>query len=318
MREFRLDRQDRDPVQQGAVVEHDARHDADPESQPDHADDRLVARHLRIDARTDAHCPKPGIGVIPRQAGFRQDHRHAFPLRGRRRFRRGGQPVGAVAGRDEDQRRGRQRLECQGIRQATRARGDGDVLVLGLNTGNSVRRIAGMQLDLDARMALAKLAQQAVEKAVAGGDRAVDADLAGQLAGFRHQRGLHRLPLLQRLPRVGVEQLTLPRQRDMAVVAFEQGDAERFLELADRAAQCRWADMAGIAGPAEVQMVGQGQKLGERAVIHGFVADLFQKMKCRIANIAFYATSCLAYRGSRLKRRASRETTPVAINADRH
>ena len=55
----------------------------------------------------------------------------------------------------------------------------------------------------------------------------------------------------------------------MAVVALEQRDPQALLQLADGAREGGGADVARLAGAAEVQGVGQGEELGEGAGIHG-------------------------------------------------
>src|SRR5262245_31850187 len=55
--------EDAELAAEGALVEHQARHDPDAATQADQGEDRLAARHLAVDARDDAPAPEPAVGA---------------------------------------------------------------------------------------------------------------------------------------------------------------------------------------------------------------------------------------------------------------
>src|SRR5690554_7995333 len=125
---------------------------------------------------------EPLVDPVPGYAAFRQNHRLAAPLR----F--AAEAITRLTGWSNKQQRGAvDGAKGYAHRQVGRAGGDGDLLATALYPGDGMLGVAGMQLDLHARVELAKPAQQRIEKAVAGGDRAVHADLSLQFAGAFEQ-----------------------------------------------------------------------------------------------------------------------------------
>jgi hypothetical protein len=55
------------------------------------------------------------------------------------------------------------------------------------------------------------------------------------------------------------------------VITLKQIHAEFIFQSFDTAAQRRWTHMAGLAGPAKMQAVGQVDELFKRARIHGLI-----------------------------------------------
>ena len=169
---------------------------------------------------------------------------------------------------DELQRRHFDQAKGKGGGQALGQRGDRDVLAPGLDAADRVFRVAGVQLDLDARVAPPHARQDVEQEAVAGRDRAVQADLAVQRAGFLGQALAQCIPVAQRAARVVEKGVAGAGQFDAAVVALEQRGADLGLEALDAAAERRGADVAEFGGAAEMQALGQGDEVLQGARVH--------------------------------------------------
>src|SRR5690606_38680850 len=139
----------------------------------------------------------------------------------------------------------------------------------------------------DLRVIAPQPAQQFEQEAVAGGHRAVEADFALQDARLLKQPVADLVPARQHLAGPAQEGLALAGEGHRAVVAVEQRGARDGFQLADAAAQRGGADVAGGAGPAEVQGLGQLHELPQLPEIHALV---LHKTAYAIANISFYAT----------------------------
>ena len=85
------------------------------------------------------------------------------------------------------------------------------------------------------------------------------------LARFGHQPVTDRVPVAQRVPRIGQELTTGIGQGHDAVVAFEQGYAQFLLEPLDAPAERRRTDVGGLGSPAEMQAACERDELLEPA-----------------------------------------------------
>ncbi len=128
-----------------------------------------------------------------------------------------------------------------------------------------------MQLEFDARVATPEFAEQFVEEAVAGGHRAVDADLAGQCLRLAHHRLSQLFPLFQCLAGELLEAPSLMGECHMSVVTIEECHAQALFKLAYGPTEGRRADMAAIARPAEVEGLGQCKEVFEGAYVHSLI-----------------------------------------------
>src|SRR5690606_6252557 len=117
----------------------------------------------------------------------------------------------------------------------------------------------------------AEFGENLIKKAVARGDRAVDAELSTQLVGLGDQRLLVGFPLADHLLGKAQELFSLVGQHHRAVVAHKQLHAEIILQLLDIAAECGWADVAAAGGPTKMQAAGKGAEKAESGDIHNFV-----------------------------------------------
>src|SRR5690606_20188234 len=250
---------------QGTVVHYQARHQPYAETQAYHADDRLVARHLRIDARFDALLAKPLIHALPCQTGFRENERHLSPI---------GRPVlqalqtSGLEGRDEDQRRLRQRLDGQIGRRPVGNGGDADVLLLAQDAFQGDRRVTGMQFDLDARMAATEQTEQIIEKAVTGCHRAEKADLPPQGFVLLRQGVAEAEPEIESLVGIVPEALPSGRERHPPVVPLEQRPPHLLLQALDDAREAGGTDVAGLTGAGEDEGLGEVQKKVQILLVH--------------------------------------------------
>src|SRR5690606_26524472 len=132
------------------------------------------------------------------------------------------------------------RLKVDAGWQAVGAGADGEIFLPLLHALDGFCRVAGMQLHFDARVVLAEAAQDIVEEAVAGRDRAVQGEFSMQNQLVLLECLANGLPSAHGLARVLTELLPLASQLNRAVVAQEQRCAELIFELLDATAERGW------------------------------------------------------------------------------
>src|SRR5690606_16674195 len=147
-----------DGVLQRTIVHHQLRHEPNTEAQAHHAYDRFIPRYLRVDVRFYFQLSKPGIGALPSQPALGQYHRHLLPSDVAITYQFLVEII-ALDRSDEDERRDGQRLHGQCRRYLRRNGGNTDVFLILQDPVERLRGIAGVDLELDAWMTLAKAAQ---------------------------------------------------------------------------------------------------------------------------------------------------------------
>ena len=128
---------------QRALVEHEARHDADAAAQAHQRERSLVARHLAVHARRDALLAEPLIDAAPRLTRLRQDHRHLGPVD--RLALDHAAHLALRARRHEQERRVRDHVGQKARPDALRQRRDGHVDRVVLQHLQRVHRVAGLE-----------------------------------------------------------------------------------------------------------------------------------------------------------------------------
>jgi hypothetical protein len=126
------------------------------------------------------------------------------------------------------------------------------------------------------RVGVEELVQQLVERAglhrqhhaVTGRTRAVGAPGATRAADGGGGRVESRAAFLQK-------DFPGPGQRDAAAIALQQCDAKAALELLDRPGQRGLGDAEALGGPAEVQLVGDGDEVPQLAGLHDVHATAY-------------------------------------------
>ena len=125
-----------------------------------------------------------------------------------------------------------------------------------------------MQLYFNSGVILPEAGEYFEQETIAGGNRAVHADLAVQFARFLHHGIADRVPLTECIPGVAQKMVTGVRQRDTAVITLKQGHAQLTFQALDTAAEGGRAHMAGFAGAAKMKALGEIDELFEQADIH--------------------------------------------------
>jgi len=113
--------------------------------------------------------------------------------------------------------------------------------------------------------------QNLEQEAVARGDGAIHPDFATEFTRLLHQFIANSIPITQGVPGIVEEQSAGMGQGYAAVITLKQSHAEFVFQPSDTAAQRRRTHMAGLAGPAKMQAVGQVDELLQRPCIHDYI-----------------------------------------------
>ena len=125
-------------------------------------------------------------------------------------------PENTLAAFREGARHGYRMFECDAKLSA-----DGQVFQFLLHALDGLGRVAGMQFHLDAWVVLPEAAEDVVQKAVAGGDRAIQRELAMQDQLVLLECLTDGLPAIHDLLGISAKLLPFAGQADRAVVAQE-------------------------------------------------------------------------------------------------
>ncbi len=131
-----------------------------------------------------------------------------------------------------------------------------DVGLSVLQFADGHRRIAGLQVDEDLRVGSAETGKDVREDAENGGDRAVKGNFAGRGA-VAGQIGLQPVPALDGLLGVIPEGDAGRGEAHRTAVAGQQLATHFGLQLLDGPGESGRRDIAGLAGPAEMEGAGQ-------------------------------------------------------------
>ena len=107
-----------------------------------------------------------------------------------------------------------------------------------------------------------KAAQRRGQEIVGGADEA-DREPAGLARGDGLRLTDPLVELGEDAPGADEEGRAGRRQRDAAIAALEQRQAERVLELADRLAERRLRHVQALGGAVEIQFLGDGDELAQ-------------------------------------------------------
>src|SRR5690606_31765114 len=155
-----LDLKYTDRMLQRAIVHHQLRHEPHTKAKTHHTYYCFIAGNLSVDVGFTLHLSEPGVSALSGKTFLGQDHRHFLPTNAV--LQQALVEIEVLLGGDEDERSRRERLHCQRCRNARWNRCDADVLKFLLYTIQGLGGVAGVNLELDARMALPELAQEVI------------------------------------------------------------------------------------------------------------------------------------------------------------
>jgi hypothetical protein len=157
----------------------------------------------------------------------------------------------------------------QGLLDALGQRGHGHVHGAPLQHLQRLRRVAGLDAQVDVGKFEPKATQEVRQETLARRDGGEHRDGAAEMSGLAAELALELLVAFENCRGELLQALAVRRELHAPVVPLEQGASELLFETLHRAAQGRRTDVASAARLPVVQRAGEVQKQLELAEIHG-------------------------------------------------